>query len=91
MNQKVPEQEEVIVDFRNRSEHVHLKSRKQIFIDNFFGGMAWGLGSVVGATLIVGILGIAIVKSKTIPLVGDVVKVVVTEIQTGIKAFSSQK
>lgn len=82
------EHEKVIVDFRNKSDHVHFKSRKRILADNFLGGMAWGLGSVIGATIIVGVLGIAIVRTKSIPLVGDVVKVVISEIQSGIKEFS---
>ena len=81
------EEEKVIVDFRNKSDHVHFKSRKRILADNFLGGMAWGFGSVVGATIIVGVLGLAIVKSKTIPLVGDVVKVIISEIQVGIQEF----
>lgn len=30
--------------------------KKDIVIGNFLGGVAWGLGTVVGATVIVGIL-----------------------------------
>lgn len=30
--------------------------KKDIMIGNFLGGIAWGVGSVVGATVIVGIL-----------------------------------
>lgn len=36
--------------------NLHL-SRKQILINNFLGGLAWGLGSVIGATVVVAILG----------------------------------
>lgn len=32
-------------------------SRKQIILNNFLGGLAWGFGSVVGATIVVAILG----------------------------------
>ena len=85
------EHEKVVVDFSNKSDHVHFKSAKRIIIDNFLGGMAWGLGGVIGATLIVGLLGLAIVRTKSVPLIGDVVKVVVTEIQTGISEFSKSK
>lgn len=82
------EHEKVVVDFSNKSDHVHFKSRKHILTDNFLGGMAWGLGSVIGATIIVGLLGVAIVRTKSIPLIGDIVKVFVTEIQGGIKEFT---
>lgn len=30
--------------------------KKDIVLGNFLGGLAWGIGSVIGATLIVGIL-----------------------------------
>lgn len=40
----------------------HLKanmnmSRKDIIISNFLGGLSWGFGSVVGATVVIGLLG----------------------------------
>ncbi|MFH0937552.1 MAG: DUF5665 domain-containing protein [Candidatus Daviesbacteria bacterium] len=31
--------------------------KKEILLGNFLGGLAWGVGSVVGASIIVGILG----------------------------------
>lgn len=73
----------------NRNKHVYLKGRKQIMIDNFLGGISWGLGTVIGATLIVGILGLLIVRTRTIPLIGDVIQVITTEIQLGVKEFAS--
>lgn len=85
------EKEKIVLDQRNRAEHVQLKSRRKIMLDNFIGGMFWGLGSVIGATLIVGILGLAIVRTRNVPLLGDIVKVVVTEIQTGIQEFATPR
>lgn len=40
----------------------HLKanmtmSKKDIMISNFLGGLSWGFGTVVGASVVVGILG----------------------------------
>lgn len=32
-------------------------SRKEIMLNNFLGGLAWGFGTVVGATVVVAILG----------------------------------
>lgn len=82
-------EEKIVTDLQNRAEHVHLKSRRKIMTDNFLGGISWGFGSVIGATLIVGLLGLAVVRTRNIPLLGDIVKVVVTEIQTGIQEFSN--
>ena len=30
--------------------------RRSIFVNNFIGGLAWGVGSVVGATIVISIL-----------------------------------
>lgn len=76
------------LDLRNKNQHVFIKSRKKIITDNFLGGMSWGFGSVIGATLIVGLLGLAVVRTKSVPLIGDVVKVLINEIQVGIQEFS---
>ncbi len=59
------------------------KSRKQIFMDNFIGGLAWGVGSIIGATIIVGVLGLIITGTKEVPLLGDFVKIITQEIQNG--------
>lgn len=82
------ETEKVIVDFSNKSDHVHFKSRKRIITDNFIGGMSWGLGTVIGATIIVGILGLAVVRTKNVPLLGDIVKIFASEIQTGFNEIT---
>ncbi|MDO8618986.1 MAG: DUF5665 domain-containing protein [Candidatus Daviesbacteria bacterium] len=33
-------------------------SKKDIIVGNFLGGFAWGIGSVVGATIIVALVGL---------------------------------
>jgi len=57
--------------------------RRSIFMNNLIGGIAWGLGSVIGATIIVGILGLIIVNTKRVPILGDLVKVITEQIQSG--------
>lgn len=79
------------VSASNKSDHIHLKSRKRIIIDNFLGGIAWGLGTVIGATVLVGLIGILIVRTRSVPLVGDVVNVFMSEIQIGIKELSNNR
>lgn len=74
----------------DRSQAIY-KSRRQLITDNFISGMAWGVGSVIGATIIVGILGIAIVKTKQIPLIGDIVKVATDEITQGLQQIKNKQ
>ncbi len=69
---------------------VEFKTRSRIFFDNFLGGMAWGFGTVIGATIVVGILGLAIVNTRKVPLLGDLVKVIADQIQTGISEIQQK-
>ena len=68
---------------KDRYKFASEKSKRQIFFDNLTGGIAWGVGSILGATIIVGVLGFLIVRSRQIPFVGDIVQVVVDEINQG--------
>ncbi|CAG1022150.1 hypothetical protein DOJK_01473 [Patescibacteria group bacterium] len=76
------------LEMANRSSHVHLKSRRRIVFDNFLGGISWGVGSVIGASIVVGIIGIIVIRTSTIPLIGDLVRVVMNEIQTGVNEIT---
>ncbi len=63
------------------SEHKHLfvhKSKLEIFINNFLGGMAWGLGASVGVSLLFTILGIIAAKVGVVPVVGSFVSSVLS-------------
>ncbi len=74
----------------DRSQAIY-KTRKQLIVDNFLSGIFWGVGSVLGATIIVGILGIAIVKTRQIPLIGDIVKVATDEISNGLQQIKNKQ
>ncbi|MBN2015342.1 hypothetical protein JW766_00735 [Candidatus Dojkabacteria bacterium] len=50
---------------------IYLRSRKQIILDNLIGGIAWGVGSAIGATLIIGLISFVFVKTRNVPLIGD--------------------
>ncbi|HSW87568.1 MAG TPA: DUF5665 domain-containing protein [Candidatus Saccharimonadales bacterium] len=54
-------------------EAVDKKQRKQILIDNFLGGIAWGLGASIGVSLILAILGFIASKVNLVPVVGTFV------------------
>lgn len=64
---------------KNKFVKVYTKSRKRILFDNLLGGIAWGVGSVIGATIIIWILSFIFIKSQKIPLLGDLVRQVVEE------------
>lgn len=55
-----------------RHEQIH-SSRKQIFFNNFLGGLAWALGATLGLALIVTLLGIILKNVNLIPFVGNFV------------------
>jgi len=67
----------------NKFAYVNAKSKRRIFVDNLVGGIAWGVGSIIGATIIIGALGLLVTRSKNIPLVGDVVQIIIEEINQG--------
>lgn len=57
------------------------RSLPQLLMANFLSGVAWGLGSVIGATLVVAIIGMLIARSSQIPLLGKLVEITMVEIQ----------
>ncbi len=56
----------------DKHEHVHSKWHT-IFVNNFIGGIAWGLGATVGLSIVVAILGFILSKTNLIPFVGTFV------------------
>lgn len=53
-------------------DHLRIyKKKRHIMLDNFLGGIAWGLGTVVGISLIAVIAGFLISKIDLIPIIGD--------------------
>lgn len=46
-------------------------STKKIVINNLVGGIAWGFGTVVGATIVVGIIAWALSQLGFLPLIGE--------------------
>lgn len=46
------------------------RSPKIIFLHNFLGGIAWSLGTLIGATIILALLGFILSKAGIIPLIG---------------------
>ncbi len=53
-------------------EKVH-QNKKEIMVNNFLGGIFWGLGATIGASVIIAVLGIVLSKVNLIPVVGTFV------------------
>lgn len=55
-----------------KHEHIHNRWHK-IFVNNFIGGIAWGLGATVGVAVFAGIAGIMLQWIDVVPFVGSFV------------------
>lgn len=55
-----------------KHENIH-KNWKEIFVNNFIGGIAWGLGGTVGAAIILSLLGLFLSKVNLVPFIGTFV------------------
>lgn len=49
------------------------KSKKSILVDNFLGGIAWGLGVTIGVTVLIALLTFALKQVNLVPIVGNFV------------------
>lgn len=55
---------------RHYTANAHMK-KKDIMLNNLLGGIAWGFGSVVGASLVVGTLGYIFNKLGILSAIGS--------------------
>jgi len=53
-------------------------NRKQIFFNNFLGGIAWALGVTVGLSAIIVIIGFILKNVNLIPFLGRFVSAILT-------------
>ena len=59
---------------------IHISTWKMI-LNNFLGGLFWGLGTVLGATVVVGLLILLLSKLNSIPVIGDFFSSVLQSLQ----------
>lgn len=64
-------------------------SMRKIAWNNFVGGLFWGVGSALGAALLVTVLGVILTKVNVVPLVGTFVSEV-NSFAAKHKAFNPQ-
>ena len=43
----------------------------KMVLNNFLGGLSWGFGTVLGATVVVGLVIIILSKLNNVPIIGD--------------------
>ena len=55
-----------------KHEHIH-KTKVEIFLNNFLGGIAWGLGATVGVSIFFAIFAFILNKVNLIPVIGGFV------------------
>jgi hypothetical protein len=60
--------------------HRIYKSPRRLVINNFFAGIAWGVGSVIGATLVVALIIFILTQLKEIPFLGNIIQIILQEI-----------
>jgi len=49
------------------------KSKKRIFINNLIGGIAWGIGATIGASVLLAVLAFLLGSLDVVPVVGNFV------------------
>ena len=67
-NEQLKEYIEVSPDRGHTRIHI---STWRMILNNFLGGLFWGLGTVLGATLVVGLVIIILGQLNSVPIVGD--------------------
>lgn len=46
-------------------------SRRKIIVNNFLGGISWGLGTTIGLSIFLAAVGIIVSRIDLIPIIGD--------------------
>lgn len=73
--------EPVVAKPINNLERASQYSRKEMLINSFLGGMMWGIGSIVGISLLVAVVGLITQYVNVVPIIGDFVLDILQYIQ----------
>ena len=60
---------------------IHLSTGKMI-VNNFLGGLAWGFGTVLGATIVAALVLFILSKLDTVPVIGDFISRILDQVNT---------
>jgi len=69
VNEEKKTKEYIEVSPERGHTRVHISTLK-VIVNNFLGGLAWGFGTVLGATVVVGLVVIIISKLNSFPIIG---------------------
>lgn len=58
------------------------QSKRQLMLANFLGGISWGFGSVIGATIVVAIVLILLKSLGGLPVIGSYISEITRAIPT---------
>ena len=81
MNREI---DELTQELRNLQQHYAMRSMSskfQMILAQFLRGLAFGLGSVIGATILVSTLAFSLSQINFIPIIGDWASQIALEIQ----------
>lgn len=86
MSDKPADQEGVVINHASdRGVTAVYRSKTQMMSANVLGGIAWGFGSVIGATIVVTLLLVVLNFLGDVPLIGNFVNNVSESIQEAAK------
>lgn len=57
------------------------KSKKEIMLNNFLGGISWAVGTAVGASLIVGLITLVLTQLKNVDIIGPIIETVMEKVE----------
>lgn len=61
------------------------RSKRDIVINNFLGGISWSLGTLIGASVILAIFGYFLSQINLVPIIGEWLSQIVGEAQKNIQ------
>lgn len=61
------------------------RTKRQMMLANLLGGMSWGVGSVIGATLVVAIILFLLNTLGGLPIIGSYIQDIADSVSSGMK------
>lgn len=68
-------------------EEVGRKKLKRIIVDNFIGGISWGLGATIGLALVLTVFGFLMKNINVVPVIGEFVSQVAQYVEDRNSSF----
>ena len=69
----------------NKYELPH-RSRHEIMVNNFIGGLTWSIGAFIGIALLSVVVGLIISKINLVPIIGEWLSQILKEATRGLQS-----